>query len=93
MPQVFSQGRAERHISVTSRIVTEERARQIIAGHSMSWTTTKKGRTAKKISADEVGFYFSDGKLAGSMWVEHLPIPAGEAKFAPAVGAIPGLGG
>jgi hypothetical protein len=91
MAQVYAQAQREKNIAVITGSLATNACRQIILQHVGGWMNSKKGRKAKDISYLETAFYYSDGKLACTMWIETLPPPANEPKFAPAVGAIPGL--
>lgn len=91
MARIYSQSRSEPNMTVIADGVTISQGVDILSRYAVGWTVTKKGRAAAQIAPMEVGFYFSDGKLACTMWVDPLPTPKGEPKFAPAVGEIPGL--
>jgi hypothetical protein len=91
MARAYSQNRSDKHISVICDNYPDTVCAGLIIKYGVSWRATKKGRTTKWLDGLELGFYYSDGKLAHTMWIERVPTPANEPKFAPAVGVIPGL--
>ena len=93
MPRVYSQTRNDRNMLVIADNLSLDACRHVVANYAAGWVRTKPGRTAKGLGGLEIGFYFSDGKLACLMWVDPLPAPVGENKFQPAKGEVPGLKG
>ena len=91
MPHVYSQSSKSRVIDVIAADVTMAQAQFVIARNAQHWAATKPGRKAAGLDGMEVGFYFSDGKLAATMWIDAYPTPAGEPKLTAATGEIPGL--
>ena len=91
MPNLMTASIADRNVMVLMRAVTEEECRAAIKSYSASWRATKRGRNARAIDGMEMGFYYTDGKLAATMWIDMYPPPPGEPRFHPAKGAIPGL--
>jgi hypothetical protein len=52
----------------------------------LAFSLSKKGRTYRYLNSTairEVSFHYSDGKFAGSMWIETIPKPMGEPEHAP----------
>lgn len=93
MPRVYSQTRRDRNMVVIAEHSSLEVCRNVVANCAVQWIKSKPGRTAKGLGNLEMGLHFSDGKLAGLMWVDPVPAPVGENKFAPATGEVPGLKG
>lgn len=93
MPRVYSQARRDNDMPVIANNLSLDACRQVVAKYAFEWIRTKPGRTAKGLGALEMGFYYSDGKLACLMWIDPLPAPVGENKFQPATGEVPGLKG
>lgn len=91
MARIYCQSRSERNITMIADGLSIEHAGALLAQYGMGWQVTKKGRASDMIGPLELGFYFSDGKLACTMWVDPVPTPRNEPKFTPAKGPIPGL--
>jgi hypothetical protein len=91
MPRVYSQARKEKHIVVIADNVSVMQGQCILATYVNQWKASKKGRSIKVTGGTDLSLMFSDGKLAATMWIDHLPTPEGENKFTAAVGPIPGL--
>lgn len=92
MPRVYSQSRNDKNIVVIADHISVVQGQCILATYVNEWKASKKGRSVKLIAGTELSLMFSDGKMAATMWIDYLPTPANEPKFAPAVGPIPGLG-
>lgn len=91
MPRIYCQGHKEKHISMIGEGNSATVCRGFIAKQALDWVNSKRGRTARPLHSDEMAFYFSDGKLAATVWVDFVPTPEGEPQLAPAVGEVPGL--
>lgn len=91
MPRIYAQTRSQRNIKMIHPCITMAAAANLIARYVIAWEESKPGRCAKRIDGLEIGFYFSDGKLSSTIWVDPVPTPANEPKFTPAKGEVPGL--
>lgn len=91
MPCIYSQRREDKHITMIGRANHVQTCKDYIGKYAMDWVKSKPGRKVEPLGSLEIGFLFSSGKLAATMWVETVVPPAGENPFTPATGEIPGL--
>lgn len=91
MPRVYSQRREDRAMTMIAESPDQQALLKVMAHYAKDWVHSKPGRKIKAMGSMELGFMFSSGKMAASMWLEMLPAPKGENPFTPATGPIPGL--
>ena len=90
MASVWIQMREDKAPRKVAGNLTADRAQVALQAGCNDWARTKKGRTAKPAPQNglERILYFSDGKMAGSLFIEPCSPPSGPEAGSLKVGEV-----
>lgn len=66
--------RGQQHPRVMHKDIPYPQAIRLLEMQERSWTASKPGRYSQRMGGFEVVLRFSDGKIAGSAWIETHPV-------------------
>lgn len=82
MPYLCMQMRDQHAKPVMLMQRSQPECMRAIAQIMSQWAASKNGRLCKPLPSScgtaEIGFYFTSGKLAGSVWMDEIPLVRGD---------------